>query len=184
MSATFVSYISFSDHVKSEFNVGASMTPTFTYWVRCTMPLIDTVKNPPVAFTTYEGFSNYKVMRAVDKGVTLFVEFEDVQNREQEYSVNIGCQKELVYSLDDVFPANCTPARGDREEEEVSDDDPVLDEEFEDFEESIRHESGGEEDEEYDMDHWTELINREYEAGEPEDEEDGRTSAVESSEET
>ncbi|VVB04330.1 unnamed protein product [Arabis nemorensis] len=111
MNANFVSYTEFSEHVKSEFKVGAPMTPTFTYWIPSTMPFIGTVKNPSVAFTTDGGFSNYKaMMRAMDKGVTLFVGFKPVHNEEQDY---VGCQRELVNSVEDEFPSNCTRERGD-----------------------------------------------------------------------
>ncbi|VVB14901.1 unnamed protein product [Arabis nemorensis] len=174
------------------FNVGARVKPTFTYWVPCTIPLIDTVKNPPVAFTTDEGFYNYKAMRAMNKGVTLFVEFRSVQFPGQEYSADGGWHRELVYSPEDVFPANCTRASGDSqtphslegEDEAVWGDDPASDEEFEDSDGSIRHESEGEEDEEYDMDHWTDLISREYGAWADEPKDDGTTSGVDGAEET
>lgn len=75
--------------MKSEFGVDAAVIPMFTYWVPSTMSVVDEVRSLPVAFTMDKDFSNYKVIRCVDKRVNLFVEFTDVNSYNDVHGPNM-----------------------------------------------------------------------------------------------
>lgn len=57
----------FSEQVKSKFGITAVAEPLLTYWVPSTMYVLNFVKNPPVAFSTDDGFGNYQAVRFTNR---------------------------------------------------------------------------------------------------------------------
>lgn len=53
----------YGKYVKSEFGVTDDAVPLLTYWVPPTMSVLDSGKNPPVMFSSNDGFSNYQAIR-------------------------------------------------------------------------------------------------------------------------
>lgn len=124
INGMFESYSDFSEHVKKEFDVDASIVAMFTFWVPTTMIVVEAVRNPLVVFAMDVGFSNYKAMRCANKQVNLFVEFADsnspncvhalldVEKHLQkeasgtDVAVHVVSRRLFVDAIDDLVDAN------------------------------------------------------------------------------